>query len=147
MAVRELADDDRPWLRELVDSLWGLPVVSVSGAHDAPAYRGYVAELDDERAGAATYQLNDGSCELLTLNSLRPGAGVGTALFEAVRVAADAQHARLWLITTDDNTRARQFYEHRGMHVHAVHRDFVDVVRRHKPDADLTFRDALEFTY
>jgi ribosomal protein S18 acetylase RimI-like enzyme len=55
------------------------------------------------------------SCELVTIDSLDEGSGVGTALVEAVAKAARAAGCcRLWLITTNDNLRALRFYQRRG---------------------------------
>jgi hypothetical protein len=34
--VRDVADVDRPWLRELVASMWGLPVVTSVRAYEHP---------------------------------------------------------------------------------------------------------------
>jgi hypothetical protein len=34
--VRDVADVDRPWLRELVASMWGLPVVTSVRAYEDP---------------------------------------------------------------------------------------------------------------
>ena len=39
--------------------------------------------------------------------------------------ALEAGARRLWLITTDDNTRALQFYHRRGFDLAAFHRDAV----------------------
>jgi hypothetical protein len=50
------------------------------------------------------------------------------------------------LITTDDNPNAIRFYEARGMARRALHRDFVEVVRRYKADSE-GYRDAIEFSF
>lgn len=149
--VRALEGADRPWLRRLVDEAWGLPVVSVSGPHDPAGLPGFVAEIDGEPVGALTYRVADGSCEVVTLVALRPRQGVGSALLSAAKAVADEAGVRLWLMTTDANVTAIEFYRGRGMHVTAVHEDFVDVVRRHKPVGDpqhpVPFRHALEFSF
>ena len=50
------------------------------------------------------------ACEVVTLNSLQPGRGVGTALLDAVAQAATAAGCeRLWLVTTNDNLAALCF--------------------------------------
>jgi hypothetical protein len=54
ISVREIRDDDRPWLHELVARAWHHPVVSISGTYDSSTIPGYVAELDDDRVGALT---------------------------------------------------------------------------------------------
>jgi GNAT superfamily N-acetyltransferase len=151
--IRPVVPGDRPWIRRVVLEQWGLPVVSVSGAHDPSGYPSFVAEEGGERVGVVTYLLGDGECEVVTLNSLREGRGVGSALLEAVSGVAAENQARLWLITTNENIRAIRFYQRRGMEMVALHRDFVDTVRQAKPDVDtggsegIRFRHAIEFSF
>jgi GNAT superfamily N-acetyltransferase len=153
-AVRPAEPADRAWLAELVGAEWGLPVVSISGAHDPAELPGFVAVADGDLVGAVTYECVGASCEVITLNSLMPGCGIGSVLLEAVRQVSDCEGRRLWVITTDDNARAIDFYQRRGMDLVALHRNFVDVVRLHKPRhawaaaaGETPFRDALQFSY
>ncbi|MFI7029342.1 GNAT family N-acetyltransferase [Microbispora rosea] len=142
VTVRPLTAEDIPWTRELFTERWG-GVVSVSRgvAHDTTALPGFVALLDGERAGVATYRIAGGECELVTLDSVREGAGAGTALVDAVAGAARAVAgaaraggaARLWLVTTNDNLRALRFYQRYGFDLVAVHRDAVARSRELKP--------------
>jgi ribosomal protein S18 acetylase RimI-like enzyme len=155
MNVRALADEDRPWLRDLIAGAWGLPAVSISGPHDPTSYDGFVAATDGgDRVGVATYLITGDQCEVVTLNSLRPGEGIGQSLMAAIRdTASKAGVRRIWLITTNENIRALEFYQRFGMDLVALHRNFVAVVRTHKPGAatapvragELSFRHALEF--
>ncbi len=153
MDVRELADADRSWVREFLETTWGLPVVSISGAYDPSDLSGFVAEEGDTCLGVLTYRLGGGECEVVTLDSLSEGRGVGTALLTAARRLADNNGSRLWLITTNENIRAIAFYQHRGMDMRALHRNFVDVVRakkssgRHNVHDGIEFRHAIEFSY
>jgi ribosomal protein S18 acetylase RimI-like enzyme len=146
MEVRPLNDGDRAWVTETISNEWGLPVVSISGPHDPTELAGFVAIEADERLGLITYLSTNEDCEVVTLNCLRPNRGVGTALLRTVRQTADERRLRLWLVTTDENSNAIRFYENRGMTRRARHRDFVQVVRRYKPDSE-GYRDAIEFSY
>ncbi|MGI5155706.1 GNAT family N-acetyltransferase [Microbispora sp. CA-102843] len=133
--VRPLTAEDVTWVRELFTERWG-GVVSVSRgvAHDTTALPGFVALLDGERAGVATYRIAGRECELVTLDSVREGVGVGGALVDAVAGAAHAAGAvRLWLVTTNDNLRALRFYQRYGFDLVAVHRDAVARSRELKP--------------
>ncbi|MEV5897120.1 GNAT family N-acetyltransferase [Nonomuraea fuscirosea] len=134
-AVRPLAAADLPWLERLFTERWGGTVsVSRGVAHHTTALPGVVALLDGERAGVATYRITGRECELVTLDSVRDGAGVGTALVDAVAGAARAEGVeRLWLITTNDNLRALRFYQRYGFDLVAVHRDAVARSRALKP--------------
>jgi ribosomal protein S18 acetylase RimI-like enzyme len=146
MELRPLDDEDRPWVAETVSNEWGLPIVSISGRHNPAELAGFVAIEGDERLGLITYRTTDEDCEVVTLNSFRPRIGTGTALLRAVKQIADDRGLSLWLITTDENSNAIRFYEHCGMARRALHRDFVEVVRRYKPDSE-GYRDAIEFSY
>jgi GNAT superfamily N-acetyltransferase len=156
--VRLLAKGDRPALRKVLEEQWGLPVVSVSGVHDDPSsLPGFVADdslpTGGMPLGYLTYIVDGHQCEVLTINALLQGAGVGRALMDAARTAAaNAGCRRLWLMTTNENIRAIDFYQRWGMDLVALHRNFVDTVRAAKPNidasagrGDIEFRHALEF--
>ena len=153
MIVREIQDADRAWLGALIEREWGLPVVSVSGVCDPTELPALVAYEGPEPLGALTYRLQPDGCEVVTLNALVEGRGVGSALLAAARDVADERGQRLWLVTTNANIRAIGFYQRRGMDLVALHRDFVDVVRRHKPTvadgsgSGIPMRHALEFAF
>ncbi|MER3420696.1 MAG: GNAT family N-acetyltransferase, partial [Chloroflexota bacterium] len=75
-------------------------------------------------------------CEVVTLNSLLPGAG--TALLQAAERYARAHGcARLRLITTNDNLAALRFYQRRGLRIAAVYPGAVEAARRIKPQIPL----------
>jgi len=95
---------------------------------------GFVAFQAGERAGLATYNIEDGDCELVSIQSLRDEHGAGSALLGAVKDAArNAGCKRLWLITTNDNLRALGFYQKRGMSLVAVYRNAMEAARKLKP--------------
>jgi ribosomal protein S18 acetylase RimI-like enzyme len=61
-----------------------------------------------------------------------------------VRKAAAASGCkRLWLITTNDNQAAVEFYQNRGFEVVAVHKDALDETRRLKPELPETGIDGI----
>lgn len=149
MRVRDLEDGDRPWLRALIEAAWSLPVVTPIGSYDDPTvFDGVVAELDGQLAGAVTYRADDDlAWEIVTVNATVPRRGVATALMTAVRERASAAGAqRAWLITTDDNPGAIDFYEAIGMRRVRAYENFVEVVRATKPGIG-GFRNAIEFEW
>ena len=152
VAVRALREDDRPWAIELMRERLGSEVVVANGkARDASRLEGFVAELEGEPAGVATYETRGAECELVTLDSFREGAGVGSALLAAVANAAWKQGCRkLSVVTTNDNVRALGFYQRRGFVLVALRRGAVEKSRRLKPEIpelgffDIPIRDELE---
>ena len=65
---------------------------------------------------------------------LEEGRGAGQALLAAVRDVARAAGCRcVWLITTNDNTRALRFYQRFGFDLAALHHGALAESRRLKP--------------
>jgi ribosomal protein S18 acetylase RimI-like enzyme len=90
-----------------------------------------VARLDGERAGLLTYRVDDRGLEVVTLDSIREGQGVGRALLDAALAEARRLGChRLWLVTTNDNLRALGLYQRWGMRLAALRPGVYDEVRR-----------------
>jgi ribosomal protein S18 acetylase RimI-like enzyme len=135
ISVRPLAEDERDWVRRVVRERWGSEIVVARGVVHRPAeLPGLVAEDEGRAVGLLTYRLAGDGCEIVTIDAFEEGRGVGTTLIEAVRALG---HGRLWLVTTNDNVRARRFYEGRGFRLVAVHAGAVDRSRRLKPEIPL----------
>jgi GNAT superfamily N-acetyltransferase len=130
--VQPLTESDRAWAVEVEAESWSKPVVARLGELiDPTQLPGFIALLDGQRAGVASYAVHGDECELVTIRSLHEGHGVGRALLDAVRDAAiEAGCTRLWLITTNDNLRALELYQRWGMDIVAFHRHAVTEARR-----------------
>ena len=135
LRVRDLRLDERAWVQALLSARWHGPRIVTRGVvHEATTLPGVVAERHGERVGLATYRIADGACELITLDALEPRRGIGRALLEAVQTRARARAAtRLWLVTTNDNQPAIDFYTHCGLAQVAIHRGAASLARRLKP--------------
>ena len=145
MNIHSLSPADRDWVARHVAEHWGAEIVVAHGALYHPAaLPGFVAEADGEAAGLVTFHIAGDACEIVTLDSLRPDQGIGTALIEAVKSAAGAAGCRrLWLITTNDNLHALGFYQKRGFRLVAVHPGAVDAARMLKPEIPLIGSDGI----
>jgi ribosomal protein S18 acetylase RimI-like enzyme len=139
LTLRPVADGDRPWVASRMVELWGEDrMVNRGTTHIVSTLPGFIADLDGEPAGLLTYHVQGVACEIVTLNSWREGAGVGSALIAAaLDVASEAGCTRLWLITTNDNLHALRFYQRRGFRLAALHRDAVTESRKQKPSISL----------
>jgi ribosomal protein S18 acetylase RimI-like enzyme len=63
-------------------------------------------------AGVVTYTIQGDQCEIISLDSLEEGRGIGTALINAVMEEAQSHSCRrLFLSTTNDNLHALRFYQ------------------------------------
>jgi len=138
--VNPVTEEDKPVTTEILKNAWASTIsVSKGKALDASELPGFVAVQDDEIIGLITYHIKDNECEIVTLDSLFEGIGVGTALVMAVKqTAINAGCSRLWLITTNDNFEALRFYQTRGFLLVAVHRNAVTEARKNiKPEIPL----------
>ena len=153
MNIRSITAADRDWVARHVAEIWGAEVVVAHGKiYHAAELPGFIAEMDGEKAGLITYHIAGDriageACEIVTLDSLNEGRGIGTALIEAVKaVAGTAGCRRLWLITTNDNLHALGFYQKRGFRLIAVHPGAVDAARKLKPEIPLIGNDGIPIT-
>lgn len=140
-----LAQDHRKWADGLITERWGDTAIVTRGKiHDTTGLPGFVAIRGDQPAGLATYTVGGDQCEIVSLDSLSEGEGIGGALIDAVKEEAASRGCRrLWLITTNDNARAVRFYLNRGFTLVAVHKDALDETRRLKPGLPETGIDGI----
>ena len=142
MKVRARSDGDAAWIADLLRSHWGSTVVVVHGeATDALSLPALVA---GEREGLATYRLRGDEAELVTLDVVKAGRGIGTFLVNALAEHLYEQGIRrLWVTTTNDNLSALVFYQKRGFCLQRVRPGAVDQARRIKPAIPLAAENGI----
>jgi N-acetylglutamate synthase-like GNAT family acetyltransferase len=133
--IRRVEAHERPLVAAFLEAHWGsVQIVSRGRIHNADTLPAFIAIWDEQLVGLVTYNIEEGVCEIVSLDSLMVRIGVGTALVEAViQDAAQAQSQRVWLITTNDNLAALGFYQRRGFRLVAVYQGAVDAAREFKP--------------
>jgi ribosomal protein S18 acetylase RimI-like enzyme len=149
--IRPLSGADRDWVERTVVERWGDSIVVGRGGVWHPAeLPGFAAFDGDECIGLVTYEVDGPACEIVTIDALREGAGVGSALLEAVTEAARAAGCeRVQLLTTNNNLRALAFYQKRGFRLVGLVPGAIDEERKRKPSipeldsAGLPIRDEL----
>ena len=143
--LRPLAPDDRDWVERFMVEHWGTPTVVAHGAVYRPAeLPGFVTIADGAAVGLVTYHIEGRACEIVTLDSLVERRGVGVAVIDAVKGAAvGAGCKRLWMVTTNDNTRALRFYQKRGFALVALRANAVAASRQLKPEIPLFGNDGI----
>ncbi len=143
--IRPTDRNDRNWVAQFLDKSWGSTrIVSRGEVYLAHLLPGFIIEKDEERVGLITYRIEEIDCEIITINSLVHGEGIGTALIDAVKQAAqEAGCKRLWLITTNDNLNALRFYQKRGFALVAVYPKALDQSRKLKPEIPLFGLDGI----
>lgn len=139
LAVRAVTPADADWIRQHVTDRWHAEIVVAHGEvfrpHELP---GFIALSDGDAVGLVTYRIDGDGCEIVTIDSTRPGVGIGTTLIDTVReLALRAGCRRLWLLTTNDNLNALGFYQKRGFSLVRVHVGAANEARRLKPSIPL----------
>lgn len=150
--MRPLGIEDKHWLPEFWREHWGEPTMVIRGVvYRAVDLPGIAAEAGGALVGLVVYDIRGETCEIISLDSLQPGRGIGSALVAAVR--AEAQRSgctRLVVVTTNDNTHALCFYQRLGFVLVELRRDAVTAARQIKPsipfygEDGILIRDELE---
>jgi ribosomal protein S18 acetylase RimI-like enzyme len=107
-SLRSLTSDDLPRLCQFWIEHWGgEEMVTRGNIYRPEQLDGFVVEDGKDWIGLLTFIIKDEECEVTSLDSLREGQGIGTQLIDAVIAEARRQKCRrVFLITTNDNTRA-----------------------------------------
>ena len=146
---------DKRWLAAFIRERWGDPgIVSNGRLHNSEQLSAIRAVDGAEVYGVVSWFADGASIELVTLDSVKPGRGVGAALVEAVVLEARRAGARrLWLITSNDNVEAIRFYQKHGWRLSALRRGAMIESRRLKPaipevgNHGIPIRDEIELEY
>jgi ribosomal protein S18 acetylase RimI-like enzyme len=135
LEVRPLTDGDRDWVERVIVERWDDSTVVGRGRAWRPSgLPGFAAFEDGECVGLVTYEVAGEACEVVTIDALVEGRGVGTALLEAVEaVAREAGCSRVQLLTTNNNLRALAFYQKRGFRLVGLVPGAIDEERKLKP--------------
>jgi len=143
VAARPKDEADREWIETLLRDHWSGEMQVAHGEGFYPAdHEGFLAFDGTGPIGVITYRVDADDCEVTLLHSLKPGHGVGSVLLHLTAQAArDAGCRRLWLITTNDNRHAREWYERRGFRVEDVHEGAMDSSREMKPSIPVVGHD------
>ncbi len=155
ISIRPIRAEDRDWTKNVLSEHFGsAKIVSRGKLHDAEMLPALVALKDDQPVGFLHYQIEDGQCEIVAIISLLTKHGVGRALLASTQHIASAENCqRVWLITTNDNIAAQDFYRHMGGEQVAIYRDSIKEARKLKPDIPefgengIPIKDEIEFEW
>lgn len=153
--IKPVTPTDRVWIDQFYLQRWDSSRVVTRGRlYTVSELPGFIAWKSNTRIGLLTYNVSAGEIEIVTLDSLDPGHGIGTALIsETIKFARAAKSRRLWLITTNDNTPALHFYQKQGFNLVKIHKNAIKFSREIKPEIPLVgldgipIRDEIELEY
>lgn len=156
VTVRSLMEQDFDVVDSLLTRHFGSgQVVSRGRLHRCAQLSGFVALADGRIAGLLHYEVRNADLEVVTLISELEGEGIGRLLL--TRVISHAREmktvSRCWLVTTNNNHNAINFYGHVGWQLKTTHAGGVSEARKLKPeipmvdDRGIPIEDELEFEY
>lgn len=139
LEVRAPDERDRLWAENLWRERWGgLEMVVHDEVFSVREMNALIAWREGVQAGLVTYRVHGSVCEILSLDSLQPNGGVGTALLAAVVQRAQASNCDcLRVTTTNDNLSALRFYQKRGFVLRRLSPGGVIRARQKKPQIPL----------
>jgi ribosomal protein S18 acetylase RimI-like enzyme len=144
-----MTQNDLPRLRDFWTEQWGDDFIVVH--NEIIRYDEVDGFIYDDWAGVITFKIRGEECEITSLDSLKEGKGIGTTLINKVlEEAKEKKCRRVFLITTNDNLRARGFYQRRGFELVAIHRGALNESRKIKPtipligENNIPLRDEIE---
>lgn len=145
MTLQPITEEYRCQADCILAEEFGGPMMATNGVlMDLSTQPGYILVEEGAVTALATYYIHGGECELTCLVSLVENRGAGTALLEQVRdTARETGCGRMFLVTTNDNTRAIRFYQRRGMALVAVRLNALDISRQLKPQIPLVGEDGI----
>jgi len=144
MSIIKITDQHREALRTLFESTWGSCLMVSRGAvHRLDKLPGFIFYEDEMIKGIITYHLAGKQCEIVSLDSFSENRGIGSSLLNALIELANKEKWQLWLITTNDNTRALHFYQKRGFRLSNIYWNAVDAARKIKPEIPVMSSDGI----
>lgn len=139
MEIKPIDETIRKEIFNFFTEHWGAPIMVAKGkVHYVDKLPGFVALNEGKIEGLITYHIEDGECEIVSLDSLKENQGIGSKLIDCVLSEAKKQGCkRVWLITTNDNLKAVRFYQKRGFNMAALYLNAVEKARKLKPEIPL----------
>ena len=151
MELRKKTHNDNVAVSEIIRG-WGSDIIVSRGkTYKAGDLDGFLACDNGRITGLGLYVLND-DCEIVLLETFIQKAGIGTQILRKIKeIAQDSMCKRIWLVTTNENINAIQFYQKRGFHISNIYLNAMEEARRIKPEIPkiaengIEIRDEIEF--
>lgn len=134
ITFREKQDTDNGWVKKVATEVWGSPQILSKGTmFEVASLSGFIADQLHSPIGVILYHIDQRACEIVAMYSGIEKQGIGTKLIELVKaVAVQRNCTRVWLQTTNDNTRSLRFYQKRGFTIVAIRTNVIDAQRKTK---------------
>ncbi|MDT8717962.1 GNAT family N-acetyltransferase [Clostridium sp. 19966] len=135
MDIKSITAENRNQINEFLIYHWFSTDMAVRGELvDMRTLAGFIAYERENIVGLVMYQIVDKECEIMSLDSLKEGKGIGTSLVDKViEKSTELGCRRIKLITTNDNIKAIKFYQRRGFDMVNLYINAVVASRKLKP--------------
>jgi len=152
ITTRKICFSDLDWIKTLFIKNWSSDfIISRGKIHKPENLEGFIVEENGENIGLATIFIENDEMELVTIDSLKQGKGIGRMLLDEVTsLAREKKLERLWLITTNDNLNALKFYQKNGFRLVKIYPNAIVESRKIKPqipeigENEIPLRDEIE---
>jgi len=123
----------------------GPPIVGVVREYEPSDVEGIVwRDSGSGRTGVVTWWIDGERAEITSVHAEPPGGGTGTRVMDAAEDELRRRRVKTAIVgTTNDNSRALNFYIKRGYRLVRLHLDAMDRVRALKPGVPRTGRDGV----
>ncbi|WP_322902891.1 GNAT family N-acetyltransferase [Paenibacillus campi] len=148
MHITQITSAHREQVALFLQRNWGSAQMIVSsGTYQCEQLDGFIVEENNEIIGLITYVIRLDEIEIISLDSLQEGKGIGSALMNKVEhIARQNQLLAISLITTNDNLNALKFYQKRSYRMVSVIPDAVNQARKLKPSIPLIGNEGIPLT-
>lgn len=139
MSIKEITIVNREKVVSFFKEHWGSTEMVIStGVYPCDTLDGFIFEETNQIIGLVTYVIKDNEMEIISLDSLQEGKGIGSSLMKSVEYIAKQKKIQIVsLVTTNDNLNALKFYQKRGYRITSVIPNGVIKARSLKPSIPL----------
>lgn len=143
--IEEINKENKGEVISFFKEHWGSSeMVISSGIYQCENLDGFIYEENNQIIGLVTYVIKRDEIEIISLDSIQEGKGIGTALIEKIENLAKQKQIKIVrLVTTNDNLNALRFYQKRGYRITSIIPNAVNEARKIKPSIPLIGTDGI----
>jgi ribosomal protein S18 acetylase RimI-like enzyme len=145
LSIKEITVENREKIVSFFKEHWGSTEMVIStGIYQCDTLDGFIFEENNQIIGLVTYVIKDNEIEVISLDSLQEGKGIGSSLMKKVEYIAKQKKLQVVsLITTNDNLNALKFYQKRNYRITSIIPNGVNKARNLKPSIPLIGHDEI----
>ena len=130
---------------------WGSDIIVTRGkCYRAEDLDGILVSENGKIIGLGLYKIKR-DCEIVLLETFIQNKGIGTQIIEKIKEIAKAKNCKkIWLVTTNANINALEFYHKRGFYISNIYKNAMEKSREIKPEIPkiengIEIRDEIKF--